>query len=282
MKLSTRNASRRRPVLGRAGGRAVGSPRAPRCSRIRSLTLVLALALAGGAFAQTIVVSAASSLTESFLELVEIFEARHEGAQVDLNFGGSSTLAAQITQGAPVSVFASANEAQMNVVVAAGLVEGEPSEFARNRLVVVTPPGSPVRALEDLAAEGVTLVLAGPEVPVGAYARAALNRMNAVFGEGFERAALANVVSEEFNVRLVAAKIELGEADAAIVYVTDALVARGVETIRIDDAVNVPTSNKVAVIADGPHLELARAFVAWVLSAEGQALLATYGFGTAD
>ncbi len=282
MKLSTRNASRRRIVLGRAGGRAVGSPRAPRCSRIRALPLLLALALAGGAFAQTIVVSAASSLTESFLELVEIFEARHEGAQVDLNFGGSSTLAAQITQGAPVSVFASANEAQMNVVVAAGLVEGEPSEFARNRLVVVTPPGSPVRALEDLAAEGVTLVLAGPEVPVGAYARAALNRMNAVFGEDFERAALANVVSEEFNVRLVAAKIELGEADAAIVYVTDALVARGVETIRIDDAVNVPTSNPIAVIKDGPHLELARAFVAWVLSAEGQALLATYGFGTAD
>lgn len=282
MKLSTRNASRRRIVLGRAGGQAVRSPRAPRCSRIRALPLLLALALAGGAFAQTIVVSAASSLTESFQELVAIFEARHEGAQVDLNFGGSSTLAAQITQGAPVSVFASANEAQMNVVVAAGLVEGEPSEFARNRLVVVTPPGSPVRALEDLAAEGVTLVLAGPEVPVGAYARAALNRMNAVFGEGFERAALANVVSEEFNVRLVAAKIELGEADAAIVYATDAIVVRGVETIRIDDAVNVPTSNPIAVIKDGPHLELARAFVALVLSAEGQALLATYGFGTAE
>lgn len=282
MKLSTRNASRRRIVLGRAGGQAVRSPRAPRCSRIRALPLLLALALAGGAFAQTIVVSAASSLTESFQELVAIFEARHEGAQVDLNFGGSSTLAAQITQGAPVSVFASANEAQMNVVVAAGLVEGEPSEFARNRLVVVTPPGSPVRALEDLAAEGVTLVLAGPEVPVGAYARAALNRMNAVFGAGFERAALANVVSEEFNVRLVAAKIELGEADAAIVYATDAIVVRGVETIRIDDAVNVPTSNPIAVIKDGPHLELARAFVALVLSAEGQALLATYGFGTAE
>lgn len=282
MKLSTRNASRRRIVLGRAGGQAVRSPRAPRCSRIRALPLLLALALAGGAFAQTIVVSAASSLTESFQELVAIFEARHEGAQVDLNFGGSSTLAAQITQGAPVSVFASANEAQMNVVVAAGLVEGEPSEFARNRLVVVTPPGSPVRALEDLAAEGVTLVLAGPEVPVGAYARAALNRMNAVFGAGFERAALANVVSEEFNVRLVAAKIELGEADAAIVYATDAIVVRGVETIRIDDAVHVPTSNPIAVIKDGPHLELARAFVALVLSAEGQALLATYGFGTAE
>ena len=243
---------------------------------------MLVLALAGGAFAQTIVVSAASSLAESFQELVDVFEARHAGARVDLNLGGSSTLAAQILQGAPVSVFASANEAQMNVVVAAGLVEGEPSEFARNRLVVITPPGSPVRAVEDLARAGVTLVLAGPEVPAGAYARTALQHMNAVFGADFERAALANVVSEEFNVRLVATKIELGEADAAIVYATDAAVVRNVETIPIDDAVNVAARYPIAVIKDGPHPELARAFVAWVLSAEGQALLAAYGFGTAE
>lgn len=257
----------------------------PRASWPRLVTIlpfVLALALAGGVLAQTIVVSAASSLTESFLELATMFEARNEGVRVDLNLAGSSTLAAQIVQGAPVSVFASANDAQMNVVVDAGLIEGEPSVFARNRLVVITPPGSPVRALEDLASDGVTLVLAGPEVPVGAYARAALSAMNATYGEGFERAALANVVSEEPNVRLVAAKIGLGAADAAIVYATDALALEGVDTLRIEDEANVLADYPVAALADAPHPEIARAFVAFVLSPEAGAVLASHGFGAGD
>ncbi len=259
-----------------------GPPRTSWPGRFRILASILSLAFAGGVLAQPIVVSAASSLTESFEELAEMFEARNEGVRVDLNLAGSSTLAAQIVQGAPVSVFASANEAQMNVVAEAGLIEGDPSVFARNRLVVITPPGSPVRAVDDLADEGVTLVLAGPEVPVGAYARAALSAMDAVYGEGFERGALANVVSEEPNVRLVAAKIELGEADAAIVYATDALAVQGVEAIRIEDEANVLASYPVAVLADGPHPAVAQAFLTWVLSPEAQAVLASYGFEIVD
>ena len=259
-----------------------GPPRTSWPGRFRILASILSLAFAGGVLAQPIVVSAASSLTESFEELAEMFEARNEGVRVDLNLAGSSTLAAQIVQGAPVSVFASANEAQMNVVAEAGLIEGDPSVFARNRLVVITPPGSPVRTVDDLANEGVTLVLAGPEVPVGAYARAALSAMDAVYGEGFERGALANVVSEEPNVRLVAAKIELGEADAAIVYATDALAVQGVEAIRIEDEANVLASYPVAVLADGPHPAVAQRFLTWVLSPEAQAVLASYGFETVD
>ncbi len=248
----------------------------------RILPAVLALALSGGVLAQTIVVSAASSLTESFVELATMFEARNEGVRVDLNLAGSSTLAAQIVQGAPVSVFASANDVQMNVVVGAGLIEGEPRVFARNRLVVITPPESPVRAVQDLANDGVTLVLAGPEVPVGAYARAALSAMDAVYGEGFERAALANVVSEEPNVRLVAAKIGLGAADAAIVYATDALAVEGVETIGLEDEVNVIADYPVAAVADAPHTAVARAFVAFLLSPEARAVLASHGFEAGD
>lgn len=246
------------------------------------LSFVLALALSGGVQAQAIVVSAASSLTESFLELATMFEDRNDGVRVDLNLAGSSTLAAQIVQGAPVSVFASANDVQMNVVVSEGLIEGAPRVFARNRLVVITPPGSPVRTAQDLATDGVTLVLAGPEVPVGAYARAALSAMDVVYGEGFERAALANVVSEEPNARLVAAKIGLGTADAAIVYATDAMAVDGVETIRIADQVNVLADYPVAALADAPHPAVARAFVAFVLSPEARAVLASHGFEAGD
>ncbi len=259
----------------------MNDPARPRCAR-RSRILLLALALTGAVHAQSIVVSAASSLAESFQQLAELFEARNPGVRVELNVGGSSTLAAQIVQGAPVDLFASANEAQMAVVVAAGRVDGEPSVFATNRLVVIAPPGSPVREVRDLAADGVTLVLAGPEVPVGAYARTALSGMDALFGEGFARAALANLVSEEPNVRLVAAKIALGEADAAIVYATDATAVGSVTAIPLPAEVDVRARYPIAAIADGSHLEVARAFVAWVRSPEAQALLAGYGFGAVD
>jgi ABC-type molybdate transport system substrate-binding protein len=121
-------------------------PRRPSLPNLRRIFLVVLVSvIAGGAYAQAIVVSAASSLTESFQELAEAFEAQNQGVRIELNFGGSSTLATQIVQGAPVSVFASANEAQMDVVVAAGLVDGRPSVFATNRLVVIAPPGSPSR-----------------------------------------------------------------------------------------------------------------------------------------
>lgn len=249
---------------------------------VRILPSVLSLALAGGVLAQTIVVSAASSLTESFEELAAVFEAGNEGARVDLNLAGSSTLRAQIVQGAPVAVFASADEMQMDLVVAAGVVEGEPYVFARNRLVVITPPGSPVQSVEDLADPGVTVVLAGPEVPVGAYARDTLVRLDAAYGDGFAASALANVVSEEPNVRLVAAKVALGEADAAIVYATDAQAVDGLETIRIDDEHNVIARYPIAVLADTRHPEAARAFVKLVLSPEAKALFARYGFEVSD
>lgn len=244
-------------------------------ARLASASILI---LASAAMAQTLTVSTASSLTEAFEGLGAAFAARHDGVDVALNLGGSSTLATQIVQGAPVDVFASANEAQMSVVAEAGLLASEPVVFARNRLVVITPPDSPVRALEDLAEEGVLLVLAGPDVPVGAYARQALARMDDRFGAGFADRVLANLASEETNVRQVATKVRLGEADAAIVYVTDAAIVPEARRIEIPAALNVIADYPIAVLRDAAQPELARAFVELATSEAGRGLLAERGF----
>lgn len=231
--------------------------------------------------AQTLVVAAASSLTEAFEEVAAAFEAE-TGTPVDLGFAGSSTLAAQIVQGAPFDLFASANQPQMNVVQDAGLVEGEALLFARNELVVIAAPDGPVATLEDLALDGALVVLAGPEVPVGAYARTALARLDATLGDGFEVRVLANVVSEEPNVRQVASKVVLGEADAAIVYATDAAILDGVVTIPIPADANVQAAYPAAVLTTARHPDLARAFLAFLASDAARAILATRGFAPGD
>ncbi len=248
---------------------------------MRTLLIVLALLFFFGAgHAQRLTIAAASSLNEVMQDLVSAFEARNEGVRIDLNLAGSATLATQILQGAPFDIFASANERQMRAVMSEGLVTSDPVPFATNRLVVITPTGSPVASVVDLAKEGVLVVLAGPEVPAGAYAREVLARLDSVHGTGFADTVLANVVSEEPNVRQVAAKVMLGEADAAIVYATDAAILdlNHVTTLAIDDAYNVLARYPIAVIETTRHADLAQAFVDFVLSPEGQSLLATRGF----
>lgn len=243
--------------------------------RIVALGLLLVLGLG---CAQKVTVFAASSLTEAFEDMAQAFEAAHGGAKVVLNFAGSSTLSAQILQGAPADVFASANREQMATVAAEGLVAGEAADFAGNKLVVITPKNSAVASLADLAGSDVKVVLAAPEVPVGAYARTALEKLNAEYGPDFKTRVEANLVSEEPNVRQAAAKVELGEADAAIVYSTDAAVLQNVSIIEIPDAYNVLASYPLAVLSDAAQPELARAFVDFVLSDEGRAILAKRGF----
>lgn len=240
--------------------------------------IILGLLLVSLGSAQNLTVFAASSLTEAFEEIAQTFETTHEGVKVVLNFAGSSTLSAQIVQGAPADVFASADPQQMAVVAAAGLVLGEPKDFAGNKLVVVTPQDSVVVSLEDLATPGVKVVLAAPEVPVGAYAREVLENLNAVYGPDFKTRVEANLVSEEPNVRQAAAKVELGEADAAVVYATDAAVLSNVRTVEIPAAANVMASYPVAVLKDAPQPDLAAGFVAFVLSDAGRAILAAHGF----
>lgn len=240
---------------------------------------VLTAALAPSAFGRTLTVSAASSLAEAVGAVAEAFEARNPDVDVVLNLGGSSTLATQIVQGAPVDVFAAADAAQMDVVVAAGLAAAEPVPFATNRLVVVTVAESDVRTLDDLARDGVLLVLAGPEVPAGAYAREALARLEARMGEGYAARVLANLASEETNVRQVAAKVRLGEADAGIVYATDVAAVPDGRIVDIPGDANVVARYFVAVLRDAREPADAHAFVAFLTSSDGRRILAEHGFG---
>lgn len=245
--------------------------------RVPVLAIVLAGVLVGTAGAQTLVVSAASSLTDAFEAVAAAFEAEH-GVRVDLNLAGSSTLAAQILQGAPIDVFASADRRQMQVVRAAGLLADEPLLFARNRMVVVATEDGPVGSLADLAEPGVLLVLAGPDVPAGAYARAAIDGLDEPPTENYAERVYANVVSEEPNVRQVAAKVALGEADAAIVYASDAALLDGVRTIPLPLPPGARPEYPVAVLARSTEPRLARAFVTYLRSPSAQAILERWGF----
>jgi len=233
-----------------------------------------------GPVTSTMIVSAASSLTEAFEELAAEFERLHPGVRVELNLGGSSTLATQVLNGAPVDVLASADSLQMARVEGAGLVSGAPRVFAANVLVAITPAGSSLTDLADLAAPGVRLVLAGPEVPAGRYAREWLGALDPIFGVGFAAKALANLVSEETNVRQVAAKVELGEADAAIVYATDVRVLAGVRVLPTAGLPEMRTEYLLAALAtgDAARSALAEEFVALVLSPQGEAALTARGF----
>ncbi|HVP38928.1 MAG TPA: molybdate ABC transporter substrate-binding protein [Candidatus Saccharimonadales bacterium] len=232
----------------------------------------------------TLVVFAAASLADAFQDLGRIFEARFPGIQVRFNFAGSQQLAAGLDNGARAGVFASADQRWMAHAVAAGLVEGQPGRFARNRLVVIVPRSNPARLgrLQDLARRGVKLVMAAAPVPAGTYGRQMLTRLGraAGFPPDFQRRALANLASEEENVKQVVAKVELGEADAGVVYRSDvnAAVARRVAILEIPDSCNVLATYPIAVLKGGPEPGAAREFVRLVLSPEGQAILKSRGF----
>lgn len=232
------------------------------------------------AASEELTVFAAASLTDAFNELAEAFEAQHDGVQVVLNFAGSSQLAAQLNEGATADLFAPANATQMQAVVDAGrIVAGSEKLFVSNRLTVIVPADNPVgiTALEDLAQPGVQLILAVDGVPVRQYT----DEIAATFPAEFQQAFYANLVSEEDNVRQVAAKVALGEADAGIVYTSDVTpdIATQVRQIAIPEAQNVVASYPIAPLADAPAPALAQDFINFVLSAEGQAILTRWGFG---
>ncbi len=233
---------------------------------------------------RTLTVFAAASLTEAFTELAAQFEAEHPGATVALNFGASNALAEQINQGAPADVFASANAAQMEAAVASDRIDAASTRvFAGNRLVVIFPADNPggVTAPADLGRPGLKLVLAAAEVPVGGYTLDFLDKaaQDPALGVGFKDDVLANVVSYEENVRAVFTKVALGEADAGIVYASDVVGdgAADVDQLAIPDALNTLAMYPLAPLNDSSQPDLAEAFVALVLSEEGQAVLARYG-----
>jgi molybdate transport system substrate-binding protein len=233
---------------------------------------------------RTLNVFAAASLTEAFTELGKQFEAAHPGVIVTFNFAGSQTLRAQIEEGAPADVFASANEIEMDDLISGALVAQDASQiFLHNKLVVILPPDNPaaLEKLEDLASPGIKVVLAAEEVPVGKYARQSLDQMNGQFGSDFKDKVLANVVSNEDTVKQVVAKVQLGEGDAGIVYTSDVVAAPDLKTIEIPAELNMIAKYPIAPLAQSANADLARAFVDLVLSSDGQAVLQEWGFAPA-
>lgn len=231
----------------------------------------------------TLQVFAAASLSDAFTEIGHQFEQRRPGHTVRLNFAGSQQLATQIEQGAAADVFASADERWMTYAAGRGLLSGEPVVFARNCLVVIVPRTNPARIqrLQDLARGGVKLVLGAEAVPVGRYSRAVLRNLarDPTLGSDFATRTLRNVVSEEENVKSVVGKVQLGEADAGIVYRSDVTpsVARYLRVLEIPESANVLTSYPMALVRRAREPEAASAFVEFVLSHEGQAILARRG-----
>jgi molybdate transport system substrate-binding protein len=230
---------------------------------------------------QTLTVFAASSLTDAFTEISAAFEAANPGVTVTLNFAGSGALRTQIEEGAPADVFASASGKEMDTLVTGSFVTKDvPKIFLTNKLVVILPANNPaaLEKLEDLIKPGIKLVLAAETVPVGNYARQALDKMNGSFGTDFKDKVLANVVSNEDNVKQVVAKVQLGEADAGIVYISDSIAAPELKSIEIPADLNVIAKYPVAPLAKSENADLAAKFTEYVLSAEGQVVLKKWGF----
>jgi molybdate transport system substrate-binding protein len=253
--------------------------------RFLCVYIALLLALAGCSSmpkaSQTLTVFAAASLNDAFREIGNAFEKAHPGTAVQFNFSGSQDLSTQLQAGALADVFASANVEEMQHVIDAGLVALDaPQVFVHNRLVVILPAGNPagLMALADLAQPGLKLVLAAEDVPAGRYARQALENLNAAYGADFKLRVMANVVSNETNVRQVVTKVGLGEADAGIAYRSDTTAAPDLKTIDIPDEYNVTAEYPIAPLQSATHLQLAGEFIQFVLSAEGQTILQKWGF----
>ena len=256
---------------------------AARCALIAACLGAFAACSSAKASGQNeVTVFAAASLTDAFTVIAEEFHAANPSRTVKLSFAGSQSLRTQISHGAPAHVFASANENHIESLRSSGLA-GEPAVFAHNELVIAVPAGNPagIHSLEDLP-KAKRLVLAGDAVPAGAYAAQVLQNADSHYGAGFAKRVAARVVSREMHVRQTLQKVVLGEADACIVYATDAAAAGdAVETIVIPTELNVRAAYPIVTVGAGADSEAARAFVAFVQSDVGQAALAKHGFGPA-
>ncbi len=227
-------------------------------------------------------VFAAASLSGVLAKIKDAYEAANPGTTLTVSTDSSVALETKIEQGAPADVFLAADTANPKKLVDAGLAAGEAAAFAGNKLTIVVPTDNPggVSKPTDLATPGLKVIAAGDEVPITKYARQLVANIakEPDASAGFEAAYAANVVSKEDNVKAVIGKIELGEGDAGIVYVTDAKASTKVATVDVPDAVNVPATYAGVVVGASTHQEPARTFLGWLTGADGQAILESFGF----
>ncbi|GAA0898568.1 molybdate ABC transporter substrate-binding protein [Virgisporangium aurantiacum] len=219
----------------------------------------------------TVTVFAAASLTESFKQIGTDFEKANPGAKVTFNFAGSSALATQINQGAPADVFASAAPANMKTVTDAGNGDGTPTTFVKNQLVIAVPKGNPkgVKGLSDLTKSGVKVALCAEQVPCGAAAKKALDAAGVKL----------TPVTLEQDVKAALSKVKLGEVDAALVYRTDAKAASSdVEGVEFPESAGAVNDYPIVVLKGAPNKAGATAFVEYVKSDKGRAVLSGAGF----
>ncbi|MBV9120854.1 MAG: molybdate ABC transporter substrate-binding protein [Chloroflexi bacterium] len=228
-------------------------------------------------------VFAAASLTDAFNQMKSNVEGASAGSRVTLNFAGSQILRTQLSQGAKADLFASADTANMDGAKSDGSIEGQPTIFAHNKLVIVTPTSNAkVATVQDLAKPAMKVVIEQPSVPAGNYSRQALMKMSKdpAFGADFSDKVLANVVSQETDVKAVLSRIQLGEADAGLLYVSDAASAQpgSIKTVAIPDQFNVIADYPIAVVKGAPNPTAAKAFIDYLMTpGGGQAILQKSG-----
>jgi molybdate transport system substrate-binding protein len=231
-----------------------------------------------------LVVFAASSLTDSFNQIKADLEKANAGLKITYNFGGSNTLRAQLEQGAKADIFASANQTEMDNALKSNLVADKGATFARNRLVVILPKSNPakIQTLQDLGKSGVKFVTAQKDVPVGGYTLQALDKMSKdpAFGADFSQKVQANFVSQESNVKQVVAKVQLGEADAGVCYLSDISpsVIKDLTTLEIPDQFNTLATYPISVLKSASNPAAAKVFLDYVLGEKGQAILKANNF----
>jgi molybdate transport system substrate-binding protein len=258
-------------ILGACSSAASPSPSTPGAS-----------APAGSAAPANLTIYGAASLKAVLAKVKASYEAANPGTTLTISTDSSSALETQIEQGAPADVCLSADTKNPQTLIDKGLAAGSLTKFAGNLLTVIVPTGNPagIQTPADLAGSGVKVIAAGDTVPITKYATQLVANLakQAGYPPDFVAKYTANIVSKEDNVAAVLAKIELGEGDAGIVYVTDAKTSTTVTTVAVPDAANVPATYAGVVVKASRNLAAATAFLTWFAGPDGQAILASFGF----
>jgi len=237
---------------------------------------------ASGVAAADLEIYGAASLKAVLANVKEAYEAANPGTTLTVSTDSSSALETKIEQGAPADVFLSADTTNPKKLVDGGFASGDVMPFAGNHLVIITPTDNPagITSPKDLAKPGLKIIAAGDAVPITKYATQLVKNLSGLAGypANLQAAYAANIASKEDNVKAVVSKIELGEGDAGIVYVTDAAASDKVDTVDVPDEANVPATYDGVVVKASANQDAATAFLNWLAGPDGQAILAKFGF----